>query len=151
MFVNLESTFPQNNVFLTSIFLEGIFFLQALSSIRKAGKVAFLLPCQQKVMPAQYSSLVLLFVFQSLPSSYFALRVFYSNRQSNARSLSLSKCKSLSCPLPCLRQSSQQLSLYCRQLCSFRSFLASFSSAASSPAAAIVRLACVVASAAGLS
>jgi hypothetical protein len=72
MFVNLESTFLQNNVFLNSIILEGIFFLQALSFIQKAGKVAFLLPCQQKVMPAQYSSLVLLFVFQSLPSSYIA-------------------------------------------------------------------------------
>ena len=68
--------FLQNSNFLTSIFLEGIFFLQALSFIRKAGKVAFLLPSQQKVMPAQYSSLVFLFVFQSLPSSYIALRVF---------------------------------------------------------------------------
>jgi hypothetical protein len=64
--------FSKNNIFLTSIIQEVIFFLQALSSIRKAGKVAFLPPSQQKVMPAQYSSLVLLFVFQSYPSSYIA-------------------------------------------------------------------------------
>lgn len=68
--------FLKINIFLTSIIQEGIFFLQALSFIRKAGKVAFLLPSQQKVMPAQYSSLLLLFIFQSIPSSYIALRVF---------------------------------------------------------------------------
>lgn len=85
LLVQIKSTFKvwlsififlQTNIFLTSVIQEGIFFLQVLSFIRKAGKVAFLLPSQQKVMPAQYSSLVLLFVFQSLPSSYIALRVF---------------------------------------------------------------------------
>ena len=35
--------------------------------------MAFLPPSQQKVMPAQYSSLVFLLNFQSLPSSYIAL------------------------------------------------------------------------------
>jgi len=37
MFINVDNIFLQNNVFLTSIIQEGIFFLQALSFIRKAG------------------------------------------------------------------------------------------------------------------
>jgi hypothetical protein len=76
MLVNIDSIFLQINISLTSIILEGIFFLQALTFIRKAGKVAFLPPSQQKVMPAHTAAwyFYLFFkVYQAaiLPSRFF--------------------------------------------------------------------------------